>query len=390
MNKFIQKILYKILPAYRVGKNNRVQIEVNRQVIINAQKEILEKLSDIEKINKDSIKEYLLKSIYEGTNEHDSALFRIAVKNSEMDNLYESSINRIDVTMLREMIKNEHDKYINTVCLTDLDIEYPEYKYINISQICNYKNKDVVFVLAFNQDFNAIKAIEEINKIAGKYVSVFQPAPLARYLNVDKIAFDTLIDEYSNSRKGHFCSIDFENIFQMIKETKDLDGEYVEIGTYQGASARATLNYMRRVGDTRNAYFIDTYEGFTYNEAQESDDITWSGTHTNTSEGSVRDYLKEYSNAKVVKKNIITDELPEEICKISACNIDVDIYDAVKVALEKVHPLIVQHGIIICEDYGHTPLLIGAQKAVREFVEKYGDSYIKLYFTSGQMFLVRK
>ena len=73
------------------------------------------------------------------------------------------------------------------------------------------------------------------------------------------------------------------------------------------------------------------------------------------------------------------------------CNIDVDIYDAVKSSLEKVSPLIVENGIIICEDFGHTPALGGANLSVREFLETdEGKKYIPIYMESGQMFLIKR
>ena len=50
----------------------------------------------------------------------------------------------------------------------------------------------------------------------------------------------------------------------------------------------------------------------------------------------------------------------------------------------------VKNGIIICEDYGHTPGLIGAQKATEEFLAENPDMFIKIYLNSGQLFLIKK
>jgi hypothetical protein len=44
-------------------------------------------------------------------------------------------------------------------------------------------------------------------------------------------------------------------------------------------------------------------------------------------------------------------------------------YEAVAAALAKVAPLIAEGGIIIAEDQGHTPLLIGAYVAVQKFLK---------------------
>ena len=80
----------------------------------------------------------------------------------------------------------------------------------------------------------------------------------------------------------------------------------------------------------------------------------------------------------------------KKIENISVANIDVDLYDAVKSALYRVKDKIVKNGIIIAEDYGHTPALIGAQKAVGEFLEEYPDEFLPIYLHSGQMFLIKK
>ena len=65
-------------------------------------------------------------------------------------------------------------------------------------------------------------------------------------------------------------------------------------------------------------------------------------------------------------------------------------YEAVKSALYRVKDRVVRNGIVIAEDYGHTPALIGAQKAVDEFLEENPDIFIPIYLHSGQMFLIKK
>jgi hypothetical protein len=80
--------------------------------------------------------------------------------------------------------------------------------------------------------------------------------------------------------------------------------------------------------------------------------------------------------------------LPREIKGIVICNIDVDMYESTKSALEKVKNKIVEGGIIIIEDYGHTPCLAGANMAVREFMRR-NKQFRGIYMQSGQMFLIK-
>lgn len=147
---------------------------------------------------------------------------------------------------------------------------------------------------------------------------------------------------------------------------------------------------MEKADIKRRSYFLDTYEGFTYENAEASNDTFWNGTHSETSVNMVREYLQDYRFANVIKSNIITDAICSDIEKIAVCNIDVDMCDAVYAALNKASEKMVKHGVIIAEDYGHTPLLSGAQYAVRKFLSEHSGEYIPLYFNSGQIFLIVK
>lgn len=70
-------------------------------------------------------------------------------------------------------------------------------------------------------------------------------------------------------------------------------------------------------------------------------------------------------------------------------SIDVDMYEAVYEALIKVENKLVKNGIIVCEDYGHLPSLIGANAAVDVFLNKTKTKFFKLYLNSGQLILIK-
>lgn len=307
-----------------------------------------------------------------------------------MKNIYVKRLNKYTIDQNIQRIK---EKYSNNIyLLTDLSEPIDICNVISVNEISNFKDEDnAIFVLAYNQDYSGIIAIKELQKYNLKYLSIEQyGTPQARYYHINEIAYRTLIDESKNNQLQHFCPGDFENIFQALEATKNLEGDYVEIGTFQGASARATLNYRNNANICKKCYFVDTYEGFTYDEANHSQDMLWANTHTETSMEKVNNYLADYDNYELIKSNIIQEELPEKIQKICAVNIDVDMYEAVKAALYKVKDRVVRNGIIIAEDYGHTPALIGAQKAVDEFLEENPNLFIPIYLHSGQLFLIKK
>ena len=307
-----------------------------------------------------------------------------------MKNVY---IKRINKYTIDQNIKKLKEKYSEKIyLLTDLKEKIEICDVIDINSINTVSDKEnAIFVLAYNQDYLGIKAINELQKQNLKYLALEQyGTPQARYYHINQIAYDTLMAETNNNPLLHFCPGDFENIFQAIEATKQLVGDYVEIGTFQGASARATLNYINRANIDVRCYFVDTYEGFTYEEAQNTEDTLWTNTHTDTSMQRVQDYLSDYSNFELIKSNIIQNDLPNNIQNIRVANIDVDMYEAVKAALYKVKDRVVKNGIVIAEDYGHTPALIGAQKAVDEFLQENPNDFIPIYLHSGQMFLIKK
>jgi len=214
--------------------------------------------------------------------------------------------------------------------------------------------------------------------------------PTARYFHRNDIAREVLISE-QKINMPKFEVADFENIIQAIDITRKIQGDYVEIGVYQGRSAHMALHYMREKKIRRKSYFIDIFEGFTYNAAIKSADALWAHTHTDYNYDTVKDFLSEFDAYEILIHNIITDELPDQIKSIAVCNIDVDLYEAISASLLKVAPLINTGGIIILEDQGHTPALAGAYLATQEFFEKeeIAHSFIPVHMTSGQMFLIR-
>jgi hypothetical protein len=58
--------------------------------------------------------------------------------------------------------------------------------------------------------------------------------------------------------------------------------------------------------------------------------------------------------------------------------------------LTRIAPLMQIGGIMICEDAGHTPALVGASLALEQFLDSdLGAGFTPVHMTSGQTFLVR-
>lgn len=244
---------------------------------------------------------------------------------------------------------------------------------------------DSLFVVFFHTDDDYFYTLKKIKDYKGLFYSIPSYHPKTRYMWVDKNAAKAI--DAAASQVNNMSMYDFdvyENICQCINRTKDLDGDYVEIGVYKGGSALVALHYMSYAGIHRRAYFLDTFNGMTYQDAYQSSDIHWQGTHVLWGVQDTMHYVERLlkntrENFNLVESNICQDSLPETLRQIAVCNIDVDLYEATLAALIKVAPLMVKGGIIMCEDPTSMPALGGALVAMDEFLlTPMGQNFIKI------------
>ena len=255
-----------------------------------------------------------------------------------------------------------------------------------------------VFYVLFSRGDFALPHLKKIIENKGHFISPSFYGKVPHWQN-DKFCID-IYNEIclllKQQPKGSIAEL--ASIMQGVSAIKNLEGDYVEIGVFSGTSALAALLYMKRLKVTKRCYLLDTYSGFSYEESSKSCDIKWHGTHTNYSGFSGQNAISRIVNltastnqeVKVKEFNVCQDELPKEIEKIAMANIDVDMYEATKFALEKVAPKIVVGGIITTEDPAATFGLYGAYYALHEFLESpIGKKFISLR-SESTYFLIRK
>jgi hypothetical protein len=221
------------------------------------------------------------------------------------------------------------------------------------------------------------------------------------YVYDDKISRTTIEKAHTDQKIAGYSKFgdpgsvqDFVNLTQALAATNHIDGDVMEVGCFRGSSGSVMLDYSSNKNLlAKKFYFFDVFEGFNYDEALKSSDSQWANTHATEGEDVIRDRLaaKQGKNTVHVQKlNIISDPLPREIKKIALANIDVDLYEAVFAGLSRVSPLMAVGGIMICEDAGHTPALIGARYALEKFLQtKDGKTFTPVHMTSGQVFLIK-
>jgi hypothetical protein len=260
-----------------------------------------------------------------------------------------------------------------------------------IERVADAPRRDgqVAFICAFQQDEPLLAALREVAAIPKAHY--FLPEayyPCNRWLHRSTHARDALRAAAAMALP-RFRVAQFENLLMAIEMTRSLPGLHIEVGVLQGRSAHLAMDYMRRAGIERDAWFLDTFEGFAYEEARSSPDGLWADTHLEANEDEVRSLLAPFPRATVLRSNILRDELPGGDAPIALCNIDVDMHEAVLACAQKAAPRIAPGGVLLFDDPGHVATG-GALLALDDFLRsEHARGFTQIHLPSGQVMLVR-
>ncbi len=301
-------------------------------------------------------------------------------------------------------IKSNNKRYIITDCIIPPDTEQALGPVIrSLDEIPEGEIKDSVFYVYFTCDSDALPILKKITQEGGKFIPHLHfsdPDVRTSYRFINRLAYNAIQNTWSKeTRISHLYPIVHENICEVLELTKNVEGDYLEIGVYLGGSALTALNYiteLKNQGTTkpRKVWLMDTFEGFNYKEAKESGDIIWADSHGLFGVEETKKYLSKTFEGidipyELVAGNICSDNLPAAIDKIAVANIDVDLYEPTLAALKKVSSHISKGGIIVSEDPACTPALYGAYLALSEFLEsEVGKEFLPV-FKKGQYFLIK-
>jgi hypothetical protein len=158
-------------------------------------------------------------------------------------------------------------------------------------------------------------------------------------------------------------------------------GDFIECGTYRGGSAMVMALSLLSLGEERDIYLYDTFEGMP--EPSESDVSAYEDTDARTSWKSkpatdtwmcvasvdeVRSNLASTGypvNRVHLVKGMVEDTLPISAHEhIAMLRLDTDWHASTKLELETLYPSLRPGGVLIVDDYGHWQ---GAAKAVDEY-----------------------
>lgn len=166
------------------------------------------------------------------------------------------------------------------------------------------------------------------------------------------------------------AKVTFLESFSKIAYRKNIQGDVAEAGVYRGGFAKDINHYF----PDRNLYLFDTFSGHDDRDiAVERDREYNSAVKLETlAETSVEIVMSKMENPKncIVKKGYFpeTFDLSND-AKFAFVNIDLDLYQPIRSALEIFYPRMSKGGVILIHDYMWS-YVEGACKAVDEFCEK--------------------
>ncbi len=191
------------------------------------------------------------------------------------------------------------------------------------------------------------------------------------------------------ARRRTYLSYDrLYTLWQGIAQLRDDDPIVVEVGAYQGGSARFMADALRWHGRGNPMHVFDMFEGHAVI------DPSFDGKHAvgrqfrDTSLEMVSDHLRDHANVKVVKGDFReTARALDDAGRVGLVHIDVDVYPATRFSLEYFADRMLTGGMIVVDDYAFRRTK-GVWKAVKEFGRSRPD-YCRLHLLTGQAVLVR-
>ena len=164
---------------------------------------------------------------------------------------------------------------------------------------------------------------------------------------------------------------------------RGIPGAIVECGVWKGGTMMAVALTLLRLGDARDLYLFDTFEGMAPPSAA---DVDFRGVDAASQlargKDPTRDRIWAFASEDEVRRSLLStgydpsrmhfvrgkveDTLPGRAPdSISLLRLDTDWYESTRHELEHLYPRLVKGGVIIIDDYGHWQ---GARRATDEYL----------------------
>jgi len=180
--------------------------------------------------------------------------------------------------------------------------------------------------------------------------------------------------------------------YELFLKTILLPGDIVELGVFRGTSLMSWANFLeiRNMGDRQKQVFgFDNFAGLT--NLSDKDGLPdpnfqkkEGGFDSGVFEEILRDAIKIFDNDRFIPykqrvrlvKGDVKETIPRFVkensgLRISLIHFDIDLYEATKIGLEYLFPLVVNGGVVIFDEYGIRPWA-GESNAVDEYFNDKG------------------
>ncbi|HKE82335.1 MAG TPA: TylF/MycF/NovP-related O-methyltransferase [Vicinamibacterales bacterium] len=177
-------------------------------------------------------------------------------------------------------------------------------------------------------------------------------------------------------------------LWQGIMDMPARAAAVIEIGAYQGGSAKFMAEALRHAGRPLPFYVCDTFEGHVEVDATLDPKHKVGVQFQSTSEERVTRYLADCEFVHVVKGDIRDTARRLSLNhELGFVHIDVDVFPITKFCLEFFGPLVSLGAMVVIDDYGFRTCP-GAKKAVDDFMID-NTAFRRLHLLTGQAALVR-
>lgn len=173
------------------------------------------------------------------------------------------------------------------------------------------------------------------------------------------------------------------NYLDALKKTNHLNGAVVEIGCNLCGTSALGAEMLRKLKSSRTYYAIDTFGGFVKEQfefdKQFNSRLGKEYAFSSNSIGLARKILKLHnaSEVKLIQSDIVKFDINQLSENISMALLDVDLYQPIKSALQKIYPRLETDGIILVDDCGNSDKDNSwkAGLALKEFAEEQGIQF---------------
>jgi hypothetical protein len=161
-------------------------------------------------------------------------------------------------------------------------------------------------------------------------------------------------------------------IYEQLKSVSNISGDIVELGSWKGANLLWFAKSQMFFNGSKKIHSFDSFEGLTEFTSFDNSEHLRDKYKGNEDQLRAMIDLYDLKNTIVIHKGLIENTVPSWSTsqeKISFIYFDADLYQAAKVTLDYLTPLLSIGGLILFDEYG-IPEWPGETMAVDEFLKK--------------------